>query len=224
MKAPNPTVIALCRQELLAWVSHRHAACLVAAYYDPTGPFAGSTFDDFATGPANEITAGDLLAVSFLDVQYPVLAVRRITSAHDELEALLRAIDANVDLWDADDASLDAAEALWTWLRTNLHGVDSVLAGKLLARKRPRMIPIVDRWTIHAVPSVPDGEIWSTFRAALDPNLIARIETLRGPNSADTSTLRLLDAAIWMQHSNSTNAGNARKACGCAVDVASCTD
>jgi hypothetical protein len=36
-------------------------------------------------------------------VQYPVLAIRRITSAHEKLEALLRAIDPDVDLWEADD-------------------------------------------------------------------------------------------------------------------------
>lgn len=72
---------------------------LVAAYFDPEGPFAASTFDTLQPGPPNQITSADLLAVTFLDVRVRPLATRRILGPDAPMiEALLGAVRTNVPL------------------------------------------------------------------------------------------------------------------------------
>lgn len=51
---------------------------LVAAYYDPEGPFAGATFDGLTRTPENTVVAEDLLAVTALNVRWSPLAVHRL--------------------------------------------------------------------------------------------------------------------------------------------------
>ncbi len=47
------------------------AADLVAAYFDPYGPFAGETFDTLGDNPPDQITTDDLLALTLLSVVVP---------------------------------------------------------------------------------------------------------------------------------------------------------
>lgn len=191
---------------------------LVATYFDPTGPFAGASFDTLEPGPANEITVADLLAVSFLDVRVPPLAARKILGDDaQEIGALLSTLPEYCCLWNASDEVLDAADEVRHHLR-GYRGVDWVTASKLLSRKRPHLIPVTDSVIVAALQA-PKGTVWTSLRAALsDEDRRRRIDALwPSDRPREISTLRLLDVAVWMLGSQSTNARRARAAVGVAV-------
>ena len=185
------------------------APTLTARFFEPEGPFAGETFDllDLETSDANVFNVADLLAVTFLDVTVRPPAVRRtLGTDQSRLSLLLSAVRDDVDLWNATDDDLARAEMVWRTLR-GYDGIGQTTAGKLLARKRPRLIPVVDSVVKDAL-AAPPGTYWVSLRAALsDPDRRTRIEELR-PEGLDRriSTLRLLDAAIWMTESRGRNA------------------
>jgi hypothetical protein len=184
-------------------------ARLVAAHFDPAGPFVGRDLDQLGDNPPNRVTRDDLLAVSLLGITWQPSTVRRILGADaDALTDLLAPIT-NMDLWLADDALLGAASAVWHRLRAA--NVPVVAAGKLLARKRPRLIPIVDH-VIRRTLQPPRNRVWVTLRGCLqDDALRQRIEQVRPVGAADISALRLLDVVVWMRHSRSREARKRRE-------------
>lgn len=187
---------------------------LLVAFFDPKGPFAGSTFDELRDNPRNEFSAGDLLAASLLDVRFEPRAVRALLDpTPGAFSEHLAVVPDDLDLWDASDDDLRLANVLWDEVK-KLPGVGRTKTSKLLARKRPRLIPIVDSVISKALPLGEDS--WVSLRSALhDQQVRDSIEGVRPPGLASTvSTLRLLDAATWMRYSTSRNARKARKAAG----------
>jgi hypothetical protein len=184
-------------------------ARLVAAHFDPAGPFVGRDLDQLGDNPPNRITRDDLLAVSLLGITWQPSTVRRILGADAGALADLLAPITNMDLWLADDALLKAASAAWHRLRDA--GVGTVAAGKLLARKRPRLIPIVDQ-VIRRALQPPRNRVWATLRGCLqDEALRQRVEEIQPAGAYDISALRLLDVVIWMRHSRSRGARRYRE-------------
>lgn len=184
---------------------------LLVAYFEPDGPFAGSTFDDLPENPRDHFCASDLLAASLLDVRFGPQAVRPLLAAGpNPFSKYLSDIPDDVDLWNATDDDLSPAYELWGALR-GLPGVGRTRTSKLLARKRPRLIPIVDSVIRNALPLGEDS--WESLRSTLrDQHVRERIEDIRPPEvTSAISTLRLLDAATWMRHSNSQAAKKARR-------------
>jgi Family of unknown function (DUF6308) len=99
-----------------------------------------------------------LLAVTMLDVRVPPLAVRQLLCGEaNEISLLLADVPASVPLWRATDAVLSNASKVWELLR-NHRGIDWVTAGKLLARKRPMLIPVYDSVIKGALR--PSGSFW----------------------------------------------------------------
>lgn len=191
---------------------------LLAAYYDPAGGFAGVTFDSLGANPPNEITRDDLLAVTLLDVRWSPSAVRRLLG-EDGTQAtiLLVGINSVMNLWEASDDTLAAIEPMWDLL-TSYPGVGETHASKLLARKRPRLVPITDKIIVDRVGA--SGRTWQTLRYGLqDPSLRVAIAALRPPRARTASVLRLLDVALWMLHSESIAAKDARNAAGIALEL-----
>jgi hypothetical protein len=187
---------------------------LLVSFFDPDRPFAGSTFDDLPNNPRNEFSASDLLAASLLDVRFEPLAVRALLEGRaNSFSQHLADIPDNVDLWAATDDDLRSAYALYAEVK-RLPGVGDTRTSKLLARKRPRLIPIVDSVIRKALPLGEDS--WVSLRSALhDEQVRGSIDGIRPPGVASkVSTLRLLDAATWMRYSKSRNAQKARKAAG----------
>lgn len=194
------------------------AAELVAAYFDQGKPFAADTFDVLGVNDMTRITIDDLLAVTLLDVRVPPLAIRALLGKEAAiLSELLGAVPVDVPLWEATDAHLQAATAVWNLLRSQW-GVEWVTAGKLLARKRPLLIPIFDSVIKRALGPAP-SRFWVALRAALeDEQRRAAVEALRPRElTAKVSTLRLLDVAIWIRHSDGTNARREQDRVGLAV-------
>jgi len=114
-----------------------------------------------------------------------------------QLTARLRAIPAGTDLWRAPTRVLDEAAALWSLLQ-EADGVGPVRATKVLARKRPRLVPLLDPAGAFLLELAP-GALWATLRAVLaDAGRRDRIEALRPPGADERlPLLRLFDLAIW---------------------------
>ena len=156
-----------------------------------------------------------MLAVSLLDVPIPPRAVRRLLE--DEaliatMDRLLNEVPTDADLWEVERGVLEAADQAWAEL-VKLQDVGPVRAGKLLARKRPRVVPIWDD-VVATVVGETHGDWWSVLKCCLqhELDLRTRIDELRP--AASVSVIRTLDVIIWMTRSRSDNAAIARAEAG----------
>ncbi|MGV0109949.1 DUF6308 family protein [Arthrobacter sp. CP30] len=195
------------------------AAELVRRYYLPiegnTTPRAGTRFDDWAGGGdhpdvADRITADDLVAVSFLSVDIRGRAAIGLLEKHaDEVTDLLRKIPVDVDLWDAELERLNSPSGpeyeLWNLLRGRKYGkwgIGPTRASKIMARKRPRLIPIYDSVVRPLMGLENSGGQWTVWHAALtnDTALPGRLERIREAAGAPAtiSVLRVMDIVLWM--------------------------
>lgn len=153
----------------------------------------------------DRFTGDDIVAVGFLSVQIPWRAAQVLIDEPGRWRALAE-VPAGVDLW-SDEAERDSltaddstAAALWRDLCA-LEGVGWVTAGKLLARKRPQLLPVYD--SVVKVTLQPDSDRWwEPLRASLRnhpavvENLMALHEAAGLP--AQVSLLRTLDVVVWM--------------------------
>lgn len=177
-------------------------------YLNPGGCYVGAYFDSWTStpdtaGPADEFTADDLIAVSFLSVQIKALAAREIlVTRADRYADLLAKIGPDHDLTDEDEPLTPSWPAwqLDTELR-QLPGIGRTIASKLLARKRPRLLPIWDT-IIGAVLGTRDQHL-EPIRTALrhnDNELDQRLRRVRAEAGLpdQISVLRTLDVITWM--------------------------
>lgn len=171
--------------------------CYVGAYFDSW------TSSTDSIGPADEFTADDLIAVSFLSVTVTPLAAREIlVTRADHYADLLAKIGPDHDLIDEDEP-LSPSWPAWqldTELR-QLPGIGRTIASKLLARKRPRLLPIWDT-VIAAVLGTRDQHL-EPIRTALrhnDNELDQRLRRVRAEAGLpdQISALRTLDVITWM--------------------------
>lgn len=195
------------------------AGALVRRYYTPVQgskvPRTGTRFDDWGGGGdsssnVNRIVADDLVAVSFLSVDIRGRAAIGLLETYaDEVSGLLETIPADMDLWDADIDGLNSpdspASELWALLRGWKYGswhVGPTRASKIMARKRPRLIPIFDS-VVRPVMGLKDsGGSWTAWHAALTDGsgLPERLEQIRREADApqSISALRVMDIILWM--------------------------
>jgi hypothetical protein len=176
-------------------------------YYDPTTPFTGSQFELIADRDCpNEITARDLVAVSMLGVAVPAdVAVwilsedgrRRIGNLLEQVPAdaiIGRGVDhlrkggAMWQLWDLLDVGCWPAEKPG-------NGMGPTTKSKVLAAKRPALVPINDSVVRGALPEVDNW--WAAFTKALDDETILVASILLQPRPEQVPILRALDVAIW---------------------------
>ena len=174
--------------------------------------FAGTPGDQF-TGRHFETLLGrddpdsfgahDILAMRTLSVEVGVdTAMRLLTDSELRIRItdLLQQIPGDVDLTDdgADEyvAPGSAADQLWALL-VDLPQIGWVTAGKLLAAKRPRLIPILDS-QVKSLLEYPDGQFWLSLRDALrsNPSVVGLLELADVPPFV--SLLRRVDVALWM--------------------------
>ena len=187
------------------------------SYFEPSGDsasgwkFSGAMFERFAgggdaPGVRDVLAPADIVAVSFLSVSVPGhAAIALLGGMADQISQLLAAIPTDVDLYDPDAGDLVAADSaastLWTLIE-RLDGIGWVTAGKLLARKRPRLIPVYDSVVKDALQP-NDDRFWSPLHAELqDPVLVSRLDEIRSTAGvgSDISLLRVLDVVVWMRN------------------------
>jgi hypothetical protein len=176
------------------------------AYFE-SGQFAGAHFESFGNSAetANRFTSDDIVAVSFVSSRIPGLAALQILETdNEELNELLSKIPGDVDLWDAPKSVMAAdspAAQLWDRLAA-MPGMTRFAAGKLLARKRPRLFPVYDKVFYRALNRPPDAEWWHALRDVFvkNPSLLNLIEGAQHQAGIkDISPLRLLQVSVWMR-------------------------
>lgn len=100
-----------------------------------------------------------------------------------------------------------AAVKLWNALRRNSKPTDEkwnvgpTRASKVMARKRPHLIPINDRVIRRVIDKKPSQNDWRLWWEALsgDDELERRAQALRAAiNKPELSTLRVFDVVLWM--------------------------
>lgn len=163
--------------------------------------FTGRRFEHFgAVGDPNRFDSSDLVAVEALSVQVPPeAAAKLLVTEPDRFNALLRRIPRSVDIWDVSRETLQDGPAaeLHMLLRT-LPGVDWVIAGKLVAAKRPRLIPILDT-KVRGLIQPPTSRFWiSMWDELSDESRRATVAQVCAGAPADVSLLRRIDVALWM--------------------------
>lgn len=175
------------------------------AYFERIG--GGGDREDIA----NQFTAEDLLAVTMLSVRiegYHALEILRYQAS--KLNDLLSQIPHDLALQDpratAHIAKSGPARRLWDTIcdiepRPQSNRIGPVAAGKLLARKRPRLLPVYDS-RIKKVLNRPrtDNQWWHDLHDQLinDPGLIQELEAVRNRAGAGhMSLLRVFDVMCW---------------------------
>ncbi|MFE2159949.1 DUF6308 family protein [Streptomyces lydicus] len=210
-------LLRLFAERLRAFIADPQAVVDLRRYFGigvPPGgmPFTGSRFEHLAGGGdrpevADRITAEDLIAVQTLSVTVPVPVALDILEGRlgTRLSGLLHAIPSDIDMVDAEeDAVADGSPADQAWsLLCEQYGVNWVIAGKVMARKRPRLLPVYDRIVRCAVGRPPS--FWLALHAALsedDAALHRRLLELRQAAGLPetVSALRVCDVAVWMNH------------------------
>jgi hypothetical protein len=164
--------------------------------------FTGRWFEVFAAScDAAQFEPSDVLAVEALSVRVPTeSAARLLVTEADRFNKLLAQIPRDVDLWEVPRSELEpqsSAAQLHAALKT-LDDVGYVTAGKLLAAKRPRLIPILD-WKVERLLEPPKDQFWVTMHDQLTDE--ARRQTIAEVCAVaprGVSLLRRIDVALWM--------------------------
>ncbi len=176
-------------------------------------PFTGGRFELLDGGgnradACNRFTASDILSIEMLSVELPPsVALDLLEGAlGDDTAVLLEQIPNSVPLWDEAAEELikhgGPADSLWRLLE-HQDGVGWVTAGKLLARKRPSLIPVYDD-VVRCAFGRPK-EIWKALHKALrqdEGTFKTTLEDLkkRAGVPEEVTPLRVLDVALWMHH------------------------
>ncbi|MGC4749670.1 DUF6308 family protein [Micromonospora sp. DT201] len=184
--------------------------------YFATGPqsclFTGSQFEALGGDPKgmfrDVVTAEDLIAVEMLSVRVPPMVALELLQGElgQQISDELREIPIAVDLSDEkakrhiDDNG--PADRAWHLLM-GCHGVNKTIAGKLLARKRPRLIPVYDNVVACALRGRRGFWLWLYDQLRADGfSLTHRLRRLRAEAGIPTlvSDIRVLDIVLWMRH------------------------
>lgn len=192
-------------------------------------PFDGASFESYGDNHPNRLTADDLIAVTMLSIDLhrgskslrPQHAVAIEARAAD-VSRLLELLPHDRDLPDLDEGEArrllsweapqpSAARELYELLRRGL-GVATtpgrVAVYKLLARKRPRLLPIRDGVVESALGHTSKDPWWMPWWYTFERDrqvggqLRSTLETARAalPEPSRLSLLRAADVSIWMEN------------------------
>ncbi|MHA7181613.1 DUF6308 family protein [Arthrobacter sp. MDB2-24] len=188
-------------------------------------PRSGASFDQWAGGGdrpdvVNELTGDDCVAVSFLSVEVPPMAAIGLMRGEKEnVDRLLSLIPADVRMCDLDAVGYEKhlgmkspAQELWDVI-TRRGGqkwkIGPTTASKIMARKRPHLIPIVDTIITDLVGR---GHYWSGWHQALTDStgLPERLSKIRRDSGVldlgyEPSLLRVMDIILWQEGRQSKN-------------------
>lgn len=187
--------------------------------YTAGGRYTGAYFNEVTatTGShPDRIDVSDVVALSLLSVTVNPEAANYFLADSKDREDLSRCLSAEPDrdlasLTAGEVAAVEAGNLNDAWdLIVKAPGVGKTRTSKLLARKRPRLIPIWDS-VISNVLGLPETkDMWKIFHAALTEDMshlggstnlderLGELGDLAGVSNR-YSRLRILDILAWMQ-------------------------
>ena len=184
-----------------SYIEGDEATRLIRKYY--SGRYTGSRYDELASPDPNQITSEDIAAVALLSVELTGQAVEALLWTHAQgLAEHLKDVP-DTPLHEVDDE--EEFEPLWRlqdYFEEHLRGIGigPVRRSKLLAHKRPHLIPIRDQ---HVLRAFVGGDkpltrpLWQALRA--DDGIVGRLDSLRTEiNRPELSLIRVLDVVVWM--------------------------
>ncbi|MBT2519771.1 DUF6308 family protein [Arthrobacter sp. ISL-28] len=180
--------------------------------------FTGAYFDTFGTNAPNAMTADDVMAIACLSKHVPARAALGILGDYSiKITTLLAYIPPDLSLEDIPFDEHDKyfgdgtpALRLWRLLRrqdSTRWGIGATTASKLMARKRPGLIPIYDSVVGRVTGFNNSDGTWSAWHHAFatDGELVERLVSLRSAAGLQgISLLRVLDVVLWMHGSQGT--------------------
>ncbi|MBO1755282.1 DUF6308 family protein [Allobranchiibius sp. CTAmp26] len=183
--------------------------------------YSGGAFDGWdpsgtRTASENIFTADDIVAVSLLSVDVPgQAAISILETRRNEFATLLGAVGPDRDL--VDEPSIEEGVfpgwPLWRALM-DLPGMGPTTVSKILARKRPRLIPVYDsviRTHVFNNSGMQWVPLWNALRAddgAQQQQLVQLRASAGLPEYI--SPLRIFDVLAWMDGTGRTQALLAR--------------
>ncbi len=208
-------------ERIAHWLNRPEAPSDLRSYFrdaNPSQGYTGRYFELVGGGGdqaqhANVATSDDLIAVEMLSVTVPpqVVADLLLGSKGLELNALLAQIPVTVSLTHV-DAGTHIAEGSAAWQAWDLliargkTGMGTAKVSKLLARKRPQLLPVYDE-VVKCAAGEPTNwwECLHTFLIDTSGDVGTTIGHLRKEGRVPTyvSDLRIIDVAIWMGHEQS---------------------
>lgn len=190
--------------------------------------YTGSRFEFFDGGGdaepvKNKFTYADVFAPNFLSMEVPASLGYRLVEGDlaEKASELLAKIPVGVSLHECHENPFDGdvpALALWNLVDS---GSAPVRTSKLLARKRPHLLPILDSVVQSALMQRTTGRWKHYFQLFSDESLVKSLEDVRSSSSATNTTfpdiarlslLRTLDIALWMEHRPALFGASAEKA------------
>lgn len=194
-------------------------ACRVLHEYYHSGLYSGAHWDDFDPSgtraeSADLFTADDLLACSLLSI--PIggdVVTALLLTDRTRFQELLQKIPADscfVEYFDDGTSrpfDFTTVRDLY-WELRGLYGIGETTATKLLARKRPHLVPIVDS-EVTRVIFEGGTQHWEPLHAALTADGCARWKRLEYLRSVaglpdHVPVLRVLDVLAWMDGTGRT--------------------
>jgi hypothetical protein len=160
-------------------------------------------------------TVEDLVAVSMLGVSVPARAAVVLTEDGDgTFQRLLAAIPTDLSLQQVSQPLTDAVPAAAELDKRvdALAGLGRTTTSKLLARKRPHLLPVIDSVTMAALGR--PRHFWEPLRRQLRDSGLAAALTQLGRDAdvpAHISVLRVLDVTLWMRHRRQPATPTARR-------------
>lgn len=193
------------------------AVTLLKRYYgliEGKRAFEGASFESLgaeATDPF-AITPADLLALSTLSIPAKGKTAIALLSSSMQADAtrLLQEIPENAAIDDTDasrhlsEGGSSSASQLWT-LISSAKGMGRVYTSKLMARKRPALIPVYDKVVASQLGLDGTRHMWTQFhewvnRSEGGETVVNRARGLRAEAGlpAQVTPLRVIDVVLWM--------------------------
>jgi len=189
-------------ENIHSFIDDDRAVRWLSKYYG--GKYTGSRFDTAAQLQSPDphcFTAHDFAAVATLSVPMSGRAICGLLDREATLTDLLRNVPFETGLVDATDEAITAIYAVQSEL-DKVMDIGHVTRSKLLAHKRPQLIPIRDQYVLKALIGRDHGSFTEPLRDTLtaDRSITERLDAVQRESSISQhiSTIRALDVIVWM--------------------------
>lgn len=219
MTAPLPDEFETFRQHVLDSANEEQLLDYLRTYSEG-GAYTGAYFHELThAGLSNpdRFDISDVASLSLLSVTLNGQMAHELTKKSKENDKLARVLALEPDR-DLGELTVDQVKKLngsegldpaWNLIK-KIHGVGRTRTSKLLARKRPRLIPIWDSVIARVLGLPKTSSYWIHFHTALtadDSSLDKRLSELaqRAGVGERYSRIRVLDILAWMYGKDKKN-------------------